>query len=168
VTNILTAQQAANVLRCDPTDPEMLDLLPLVDRSIINRTGHDWTKDTPIEPIAQAAAMKMLVMWHEDPGMMAQRNAPLSFGLISDIVQLEALAGQFLEFQGMKGTGACTLMSACVGDTVSTLVGLIGVTGNQASSFETVISVADQIQQISTSDLSANWYRATLTPVGHL
>jgi hypothetical protein len=168
VTNILTTTEASNALRCDPADPEMIDLLPQVDRYIINATGHDWTADTTINPAAKSAARLLLVMWHEDPAMMAQRNAPLSFGLMAALVQLEALAGQFLEFQGMKGTGACTLMSACVGDTVSALIGLIGITGNQASSFEAVISVADQIQQISTSDLSANWYRATLTPVGHL
>jgi len=31
-----------------------------------------------------------------------------------------------------------------------------------------VITVDGQIQQVSTADLSANWYRAYLTPLGEL
>ena len=44
MTNILTAQQAANALRCDPTDVELLDLLPQVDSYLRNATGRDWTR----------------------------------------------------------------------------------------------------------------------------
>ncbi len=168
MTNILTANEAANALRCDVYDQEMLDLLPQVDRFIINATGYDWTTDITINQAAKSAARMLLVMWHEDPAMMAQRNAPLSFGLMSALVQLEALAAEHLEFQGLMSSGPCTLLGARMGDTVSSLVGLIGCSGNQAANFESVITVDDQIKQVSSSDLSAKWFRVWLIPVGHL
>jgi hypothetical protein len=45
-----------------------------------------------------------------------------------------------------------------VGDVVQKLVGVYGVSGTQASSFEAVISVKGQIQQLSTDDLSQHIY----------
>ena len=47
-------------------------------------------------------------------------------------------------------------------------MGLIGVTGDQASSFEAVITVDGYIQQLSTGDLSDKWYRAYLAPLESL
>jgi hypothetical protein len=63
------------------------------------------------------------------------------------------------QFNGNNGAGACILPSAQVGDTV---VALINVTsrGSEASSFETTVSKAGQIQQTSGSNLSANQYYA--------
>jgi hypothetical protein len=168
VANILTAQIAANALRCATDDPEMLDLLPQVDAYILNATGWDWSTDVPINPTAVAAARLLLVMWHEDPAMMAQRNAPLSFGLTACLAQLEALAHNHLTFQGRSGPGKCTLVGAMPGDTVTSLTGLIGCNGDQASLYEAVITVEDEIQQITTADLSKNWYRVLITPVGSL
>ncbi len=166
MTTILTTTEAANALRCEATDPEMLDLLPQVDRYIINATGHDWTADTPIEPVAKGAARMLLVMWHEDPGMMAQKDMPLSFGLRSFLVQLEALAANFIEFEGLTGAGGCSLPGANVGDTVVSVTGLIGASGSQASSFESVITVEDQIQQITSANLDNNWFRVFLKSLG--
>jgi len=162
MTNILTAQQAANACRCDMTDPDMLDLLPMVDSYIQKATGRDWTKDTPIEPVAIAAARILLVMWHEDPAMMAIRNAPLQFGMTSLLVTLESIALKTKTFQGNTGLGGVTLLGAVPGDLVSTLTGVSGVTGDQHTQFETVITLADQIQQLASVDLSANWYRVYL------
>lgn len=167
MANILSAAEAANVLRCDVTDAAMLQLLPLVDSYIKNGTGRDWTADTTIHPMAKAAAQMLLVMWYEDPGMLGRfrnfgQTAPLSFGLTAALAQLEALAAQYKTFVGSNGAGACVLSGAQIGDSVSSLIGLVGVTGDQHAAFESVITVADQIQQVASGDLSANWYRAYL------
>jgi hypothetical protein len=99
--NILTATEAANVLRCEPDDPAMLDLLPVVDAYIIGATGRDWTADETIQQEAKAAARILLVQWHEDPGMIVGRQMViLSGGLAACLSQLEALA-LILETRGV-------------------------------------------------------------------
>ena len=70
MTNILTASEAAVVLRCEATDADMLALLPLVDSYIRNATGHDWAADSSIRAEAKSAARMLLVLWHENPGMI--------------------------------------------------------------------------------------------------
>ena len=167
-TNILTTEEAAAVLRCEIDDDNMLMLLPQIDAYIKNATGHDWAADDTIRPEAKAAARMLLVMWHENPAMMASGLMTLSFGLSAALVQLEAIAMSYLSFTGSDGAGACTLTGAQVGDTVSTLVGLIGVSGDQSTDFEGVITVKDQIQQTSTDDLSDYWYRIYLVAVEEL
>lgn len=93
MANILTAAEAATVLRCDQADADMLQLLPSVDAYLKNATGRDWAADTPIRPEAKSAARMLLVRWHEDPGGMAAGSA-LGFGLSACLVQLEAVALQ--------------------------------------------------------------------------
>lgn len=166
-TYILTAAEGSEVLRCEVDDSEMLELLPLIDDYIKDATGHDWAADTTIHPKAKSAARMLLVMWHENPGMIQQQGG-LSFGLKAVLAQLEAAAENFKEFQGVDGAGACVLMGARVGDTVSSVVGLVGASGDQASNFETVITVDDEIQQTATGDLSSNWYRVELVPVAEM
>jgi len=90
--NILTAAEAAIVLRVDATDPAMLQMLPMVDAYIKNATGRDWTADTTIEPMAKAAAQILLVQWYETPGMLGQGITTLAAGLTACLVQLEARA----------------------------------------------------------------------------
>jgi hypothetical protein len=90
-TNILTAAEAATVLRCDVSDQNMLDLLPLVDHYIEMATGRDWAADAAIYPEAKTAARILLVRWHEDPGAMAAGEA-LGPGWLAAIAQLEAKA----------------------------------------------------------------------------
>lgn len=167
MANILTASEGAIVLRCEATDTNLLALLPQVDAYIERATGHDWASDSTIAAEAKSAARMLLVMWHEDPGMMAAGGA-LSFGLQAVFSQLEIIAWQYKEFTGRDGAGSISLMGARAGDTVASVTGLIGATGDQKSAFETVISVDDEIQQVSTADLSANWYRVNLTPVEDL
>jgi hypothetical protein len=89
--NILSSTEAANVLRCETDDPDMLALLPLVDSYLEGATGRDWTLDASIYPQAKAAARMVLVKWHEDPGGMGGA-ASLGWGLSATITQLEALA----------------------------------------------------------------------------
>jgi len=92
MANILTAAEAANVLRCEVDDLLMLDLLEQVDAYINNATGRDWTLDNPICPEAKSAARILLVRAHEDPGAMSQPVDSLSWGLQACLMQLEALA----------------------------------------------------------------------------
>jgi hypothetical protein len=90
---ILTDIEAANVLRCEPNDPFMLDLLPAVDAYLKQATGRDWAADTTVYTEAKAAARILLVQWHEDPGMMIGSQAnTLSGGLAACLAQLEAKA----------------------------------------------------------------------------
>ena len=90
---ILSQAEAATVLRCEQDDPNMIDLLPLVDGYIRQATGRDWSQDTWVRPEAKAAARMLLVRWHEDPGGMASGSA-LGYGLAAILTQLEALALQ--------------------------------------------------------------------------
>jgi hypothetical protein len=166
VANILTEIEAANVLRVDVDDPLIGDLLPQVDAYILQATGRDWTADTTIRPEAKSAARMLLVRWHEDPGGLGSGAATLDFGLRAALVQLEALAMRYKAFQGRDGAGAVALPGAVVGDTVVTVTGLAGVSGDQRSSFESRITVDDEIQQAATGDLSANWYQVYLVPIG--
>lgn len=91
MANILTAAEAANTLRCDETDPAMLDLLPSVDAYIRMATGRDWAADNPVRAEAKSAARMLLTMWHENPAMLGQAGS-LSFGLQAALLQLETLA----------------------------------------------------------------------------
>lgn len=168
MANILTASEAATVLRCETTDADMLALLPQVDSYIKNATGHDWAADNPVLPDAKSAARILLVRTHEDPGALAQPASALSWSLSACLVQLEAQALRYQSFEGRNGAGAIILSGARIGDTVSSLVGLIDATGDQHTSFETVITVNDHIQQVSTSDLTGKFYRAYLTPLESL
>jgi trimeric autotransporter adhesin len=64
-------------------------------------------------------------------------------------------------FTGRNGTGACTLTGAKVGDQVLSLTPRAGGAGNR-DAFEAFITVADQIQQSSASNLSAVTYDVLL------
>jgi hypothetical protein len=94
---ILTSEEAANVLRCEIDDPNMLDLLPSVDAYINYATGRTWGEDVPIRDEAKTVARMLLVQWHENPGMIGAAggaHVPLSFGLNAALFQLKILALQ--------------------------------------------------------------------------
>jgi hypothetical protein len=97
VANILTAQEAADVLRISATDAAMLALLPQVDAYLKNATGRDWAGDSPIRPEAKSAARMLVVVWYENPAMVGSGLTVLSFGLRNALTQLEALAIQLAE-----------------------------------------------------------------------
>lgn len=65
-----------------------------------------------------------------------------------------------MTFDGKDGAGACTATGLAVDDVVIAVVGIIGELGDVASKFESVITVADQIQQSSATNLSGNDYLA--------
>jgi hypothetical protein len=163
--NILTTAEAANALRCDENDANLIDLLPQIDRYVMRATGHDWAADDPVQPEAKDAARMLLVRWHEDPGGMAAGGA-LGQGLSACLTQLEALALRYFRFAGSNGAGPISVAGARAGDAVTALIGLVGVTGDQSASFESVITYDDEIQQTATGDLSDYWFQAHLTPLG--
>ena len=99
---------------------------------------------------------------------MGNSTASLGYGLAACLIQLEAMALRYREFFGRDGAGSINLPGATVGDTVTTLIGLVGVTGDKKTDFESMITVDGQIQQVSESELSANIYRIFLTPIGSL
>lgn len=164
MANILSAAEAASILRCEVDDANMLALLPQIDAHIKNATGHAWEGDDPIHETAKAAARILLVRGYEDPGMMGSGGEG-SFALSSYFSQLEALALRYVEFQGRSGAGPIWVNRIVLGDQVDSLVGISGVSGDQSSNFESIITVDGQIQQTATEDLSDYWYRAHLVPV---
>jgi len=165
MANILTTAEAAAVLRCLTTDPDMLALLPLVDSYIKNATGHDWTADSPIEPTAKNYARLLLTRWHESPAMLGQGITAIEAGLRDVSIQLDVLAMRYKTFEGLSGTGYIQIDGVSAGDTVSSVTGVQGVSGDQAASFETVISEDSYILQVATSDLSSKWFKALITPL---
>ncbi len=162
-TYILTTTEAATVLRCAEDDPNMLMLLPAIDAYIKMATGRDWAADTTIREEAKNAARMLLVQWHENPAMVGS-SGPLAFGLMAALTQLEAIAHYYFTFEGLSNAGYVCLPGVHEGDTVVSLVGRVGVSGDQSASFEAVITEDGYIQQTSTNDLSEKWFTAYLVP----
>jgi hypothetical protein len=95
---ILSETEAATVLRCAEDDPNMIDLLPLVDTYLANATGYDWGEDSCEIPLeAKSAARMLLVMWHENPAMINMPGSSLGFGFAAVLMQLKALALELTE-----------------------------------------------------------------------
>ena len=163
MANILTAAEAAQVLRCDTSDALMLALLPSVDAYIQNATGHDWTADSTISASAKSAARILITLWHENPAMIGSQGA-MPWGLSAALTQLEALALRYKIFEGSSSSGYIPLPGAVEGYTVSELVAVVGGSGSYASSFETVISEDGFIHQTSAANLDEIYFRVLLTP----
>lgn len=73
---------------------------------------------------------------------------------------------KFITVDGRNGTGAITATGAVVGDMVIGVAGLTaGALGSATASFESVVTVVDQVQQSSASNLSANDYLVVLRAV---
>jgi len=101
MAHILTAEEAATVLRCEEDDALMLQLLDQVDAYINDATGWDWRAEYPDEayPQAKSAARMLIVKWHENPGMAGSAEDSLSFGLRAVLMQLKALALELAELE---------------------------------------------------------------------
>ncbi len=160
MVNILTTAKAADVLKCEVDDPTMLAMLSGIDTYIKNGTGHDWTADSIIREEAKNAARIALVQWHEDPGMTLSEIRTLSLGFNACMVQLEAIALHYKSFEGLNGSGSIALRGVYRGDTIITLTGKVGISGDQSTKFESVITWDGLIQQISSEDLYEKWFEA--------
>lgn len=84
IVAILTIDEAARLLRIDPTDELIIDLLPQVDAYILNATGKDWALDSPVRPEAKAAARIKLMIDYDN-------NLTLQNALTFHLSQLEAI-----------------------------------------------------------------------------
>jgi hypothetical protein len=166
MANLLTAGEGAAVLRVETTHADMLNLLPLVDDYIKDATGFDWVSLGTIPEKAKAAARMLLVMWFEDPGQAGGLGGMPPFGLVSVLAQLEALALRYKTFGGGYGAGFVVLAGAKEGDTVASVEGLVGVTGDQSAKFESVISRDGYLRQISGENLDECYFRVCLVPLG--
>lgn len=158
--SILTAQEAANFVRTEPTDVILLQLIPLVDQYLLNATGHDWAADFPPHPTAQSAAGILLMYWYDRLDNIGQAPESLTAMLLQ--LEAEALKYRKICFYGNNGMGAVSLPGARIGDEVITLTGVYGVSGDQKSKFESVIDTQNQIQQTDAGDHSAHQYVAVL------
>lgn len=92
MANILTAEEAARVVVTDPTDERLLDVLPQVDSYVNGASGHDWAKDSPINPEAKAAARLQLALTYDLMSMNQCQIDALQRALISSLSRLEAMA----------------------------------------------------------------------------
>lgn len=73
---------------------------------------------------------------------------------------------KLITIDGRNGAGACTATGAVIGDKVVAVAGITsGALGDADAAFEDVVTVTDQIQQSSASNLSANDYIALLISV---
>ena len=160
MTNILTDAQAANFVRTSAADAVMLQLLPLVDEYLKNATGHDWASDATKHNAAVTAAGMLLIHWYDNPALIG--HAPVT--VRNTLVQLEAEALKYrkFEFEGINCAGGISVSGARKGDVVVKLIGTYGVSGDQSANFESTVSVDDQVQQTSSSDLSDNLYVVVL------
>jgi hypothetical protein len=66
-----------------------------------------------------------------------------------------------ISFTGKNNTGACTATGTAVSDVVLGVAG-ISTVGKASTYFEAVVTVVDQIQQSSASDLSTKSYTALI------
>lgn len=68
---------------------------------------------------------------------------------------------QLYTFDGVNGAGACTAVGTAAGDLVLSVACVTDANqGEAGSSFETVVTTADEIQQSDAGDLSARDYVA--------
>jgi hypothetical protein len=91
--------------------------------------------------------------------------------LVGDTLAQQSFAGlKTLNAAGRNGAGAITLTGAAVGDRVVLVLGVASAAGSANTlvspegSFETTITVVDQIQQTDAADLSGSNYMFVLAP----
>jgi len=130
------------------------------------------------EALSKAATDKAIT-----PGNLAAIGSTATFaGLVELATAAEAIAGSdtaravtpagvaavtakmdIILFAGHNLAGACTMTGVKVNDVVLSVTGIaVGDVGDKAALFETAITVADQIQQVSATDLSAHIYIALI------
>jgi hypothetical protein len=91
MTTILTEAEAQQTLRLTVgvSDPILNIVLPAVDEYLKTATGHDWTADATINPLAKAAAIMLTVQWYENPAMIGSID-DMRYGITNVIAQLRA------------------------------------------------------------------------------
>lgn len=83
-------------------------------------------------------------------------RAVTAHGLGATLARLELIA-----FSGRNLAGECTATGLKVNDVIFSVTGVVAAdVGDQSALFESIVSVADQIQQVSATDLSTKVYHA--------
>lgn len=115
-------------------------------------------------------------------GLAAKVSSATAQGLVELATSAEAIAGSdteravtpaglaavtakldIISFSGKNGAGACTMTGVAVGDVVLSVTGVVAAdVGDKASLFESTITVINQIQQSSATDLSTKVYMALI------
>lgn len=167
--NILSVAEAAAILKCDEDDPSMLLLLPQIDDKIKFGSGRNWAAEAIIPQAAKRAARNLLVRWHENPGMQSiSADETLGGSYLADMSQLRAMSAYYFTFEGSAGAGLIPIRGVSEGDSVVSLVGKVGVSGDQSGKFESVITWDGYILQTSSEDLEECWFTAYLVPPGEM
>lgn len=91
MANILTADEAAEIVSVDPADARLLMILPQIDSIIQQATGHDWSQDYIVHPIAKRAAMCRLAVDYDLGALNPQQTATMERAYTSALAQLESL-----------------------------------------------------------------------------
>jgi len=158
--NILTVAEAAIYLHCEIDDANMLLLLPAVDAKIYRGTGRKWEGDSVICQEAKNAAYALLTCLHEG-GWPSDGLRDYYLGCTT---QLEAMALYYYTFEGIDGAGYIHVHHIHEGDTVVSVTGRVGATGDQSAKFESVITEDHLLQQISNENLENKWFTAYIVP----
>jgi predicted metalloprotease with PDZ domain len=115
-------------------------------------------------------------------GLQAKVASATAKGIVELATDAEAIAGtdadrsvtpatlaavttklDIISFSGIANAGACTLTGVKVGDLVLSVTGVAAAdVGDQATKFEAAITVNDQIQQTSATDLSTKVFMALI------
>lgn len=125
-------------------------------------TGTDAAKGvTPagLQAKVASAIAKGIIELATDAEAMAVTDAEravTAHGLGATLARLELIA-----FSGRNLAGVCTATGLKVNDVIFSVTGVVAAdVGDQSALFESIVSVADQIQQISATDLSTKVYHA--------
>lgn len=96
----------------------------------------------------------------------AKQGSDATRALTPDNLRSVLITLKTISFNGKNGAGAISAVGAVAGDKVIDVFGLTdGALGSVDGLYESTITVNDQIQQTSSSDLSLKIYCALLLPV---
>lgn len=125
-------------------------------------TGTDAAKGvTPagLQAKVSSATAKGIIELATDAEAMAVTDAEravTAHGLGAVLARLELIA-----FSGRNLAGVCTATGLKVNDVLFSVTGVVAAdVGDQSALFEAIVTVADQIQQVSATDLSTKVYNA--------
>lgn len=154
---------------------------------ITDMTGIDWLKKLAAETLTTAPATDVQALAESSstlalvPSNLAALGSTATFaGLVELATNAEAILGtdtvravtpagaaaitakvSIILFAGRNLIGACTATGLKVLDHILSVTGIVvGDVGDKSALFETVVTVADQIQQASNTDLSTHIYLA--------
>jgi hypothetical protein len=91
---ILTLNEGARVLRLDPADELLADILPQIDALIKQATGKDWAADSPVHPLAKRAATCRIAIDYDLASMSPSQISTLERAYIAAVTQLEEIKNE--------------------------------------------------------------------------